>query len=240
MTIAEPLVFNAGSIFAVNVSPNANSKVALTNNATATINGGTVQAKYQAGSYIAKQYTLISGGTVNGKFASLTNSNIPVGFSTSLAYTPTSVLLDLVASLGSGLNPNQQAVSGALNGAFNNNGSLPGDLATVYNLTGTPLTNGLNQLTPGVQTAQQAAGVQSSQQFTGNMLSCRMPGSGAAAIAREGQCICSRASNASSMWRATAATRVSPTRPRPFRRAHSSRWTITGPAAQQSITTGAQ
>lgn len=189
MTIAEPLVFNAGSIFAVNVSPNANSKVALTNNATATINGGTVQAKYQAGSYIAKQYTLISGGTVNGKFASLTNSNIPVGFSTSLAYTPTSVLLDLVASLGSGLNPNQQAVSGALNGAFNNNGSLPGDLATVYNLTGTPLTNGLNQLTPGVQTAQQAAGVQSSQQFTGNMLSCRMPGSGAAAIAREGQCI---------------------------------------------------
>ncbi|MET3614895.1 subtilase-type serine protease [Rhizobium aquaticum] len=189
MTIAEPLVFNAGSIFAVNIAPNANSKVALTNNATATINGGTVQATYQAGSYIAKQYTLISGGTVNGKFASLTNTNIPVGFSTSLSYTPTSVLLDLVASLGSGLNPNQQAVSGALNGAFNNNGSLPGDLATIYNLTGTPLANGLNQLTPQTQMAQQAAGVQSSQQFTGNMLSCRMPGSGAAAIAREGQCI---------------------------------------------------
>lgn len=189
MTIAEPLVFNSGSIFAVNIAPNANSKVALTNNATATINGGTVQATYQAGSYIAKQYTLISGGAVNGKFTSLTNTNIPVGFSTSLSYTPTSVLLDLVASLGSGLNSNQQAVSGALNGAFNNNGSLPGDLATIYNLTGTPLANGLNQLTPQVQTAQQAAGVQSSQQFTGNMLSCRMPGSGAAAIAREGQCI---------------------------------------------------
>ncbi|HWU61330.1 MAG TPA: S8 family serine peptidase [Ensifer sp.] len=189
MTIAEPLVFNAGSIFAVNVSPNTNSKVALTNNATATINGGTVQATYQAGNYIAKQYTLISGGAVNGRFASLTNTNIPVGFSTSLSYTPTSVLLDLVASLGAGLNPNQQAVSGALNGAFNNNGSLPSDLATIYNLTGTPLANGLNQLTPQTQMAQQAAGVQSSQQFTGNMLSCRMPGSGAAAIAREGQCI---------------------------------------------------
>lgn len=189
MTIAEPLTFNAGSIFAVNIAPNANSKVALTNNATATINGGTVQATYQTGSYIAKQYTLMSGGTVNGKFASLTNSNIPVGFSTSLAYTPTSVLLDLKASLGAGLNPNQQAVSGALNGAFNNNGSLPGDLATIYNLTGTPLASGLNQLTPQTQMAQQAAGVQSSQQFTGNMLSCRMPGSGAAAIAREGQCI---------------------------------------------------
>ena len=189
MTIAEPLVFNSGSIFAVNIAPNANSKVALTNNATATTNGGTVQATYQAGSYIAKQYTLISGGAVNGKFTSLTNTNIPVGFSTSLSYTPTSVLLDLVASLGSGLNRNQQAVSGALNGAFNNNGSLPGDLATIYNLTGTPLANGLNQLTPQTQMAQQAAGVQSSQQFTGNMLSCRMPGSGAAAIAREGQCI---------------------------------------------------
>lgn len=189
MTIADPLVFNAGSIFAVNVSPNANSKVALTNNATATINGGTVQASYQAGSYIAKQYTLISGGAVNGKFTSLTNTNIPVGFSTSLSYTPTSVLLDLVASLGAGLNPNQQAVSGALNDAFNNNGSLPADLATIYNLTGAPLANGLNQLTPQTQMAQQAAGVQSSQQFTGNMLSCRMPGSGAAAIAREGQCI---------------------------------------------------
>jgi subtilase-type serine protease len=189
MTIAEPLVFNAGSIFAVNIAPNANSKVALTNNATATINGGTVQATYQAGSYITKQYTLISGGAVNGKFANQTNTNIPVGFSTSLSYTPTSVLLDLTASLGSGLNPNQQAVSGALNGAFNNGGSLPGDLATIYNLTGTPLANGLNQLTPQTQMAQQAAGVQSSQQFTGNMLSCRMPGSGAAAIAREGQCV---------------------------------------------------
>lgn len=189
MTIAEPLTFNAGSFFDVTVAPNANSKVALTNNATATINGGTVQATYQAGSYITKQYTLISGGTVTGKFTSLTNTNIPVGFSTSLSYTPTSVLLDLKAGLAAGLNPNQQSVSGALNTFFNNGGALPGDLATIYNLTGTPLANGLNQLTPQTQMAQQAAGVQSSQQFTGNMLSCRMPGSGAAAIAREGQCI---------------------------------------------------
>jgi subtilase-type serine protease len=190
MTIAEPLTFNAGSYFAVNIAPDANSKVALTNNATATINGGTVQASYRAGSYITKQYTLLSGGTVTGTFSNLTNSNIPVGFSTNLSYTPTSVLLNLTAGLATpGLNANQQGVSGALNTFFNNGGALPGDLATIYNLTGTPLAQGLNQLSPQTQVAQQAANYQASQQFTGNLLSCRMPGEGASAIAREGQCV---------------------------------------------------
>ena len=190
----QPLVFQPGSFFAVTIAPNGNSKVVLTAGAVATINGGTIQATFQPGSYIAKQYTLLSGGMVTGTFAGLTNTNLPAGFTSSLAYTPSSVLLDLKASLGliAGSNPNEAAIANALNAAFNNGGQLPAAFTNLFGLTGTALSDALNQLSPQIFSQARVGALLASQQFTGDLMSCRAPGADTGAVIREGQCLWAR------------------------------------------------
>lgn len=74
-----------------------------------------MNALFLPGAYISRNYTLLSatGGLGGTTFTGgLTTANLPVGFTASLTYTPTDVLLDLSAFLGLGgnLNQNQQNV----------------------------------------------------------------------------------------------------------------------------------
>src|SRR5215813_9967601 len=102
--------------------------------------GGTVQAAFASGSYATRAYTILSAaGGLNGTtFNTLTTTNLPAGFTPSLSYTATDVILNLTAALGA-LTPlgvpnapstcafsiNQCNVANAINAFFNNGGTLP-------------------------------------------------------------------------------------------------------------------
>ncbi len=114
----------AASTYQVEVSPAAADRTNVTGTATVS---GTVQALFQPGTYLGKNYTILSAaGGRSGTFGNLTTGNLPAGFEASLSYNSTDVLLDLVATLGaipgSGLNVNQQNVANALNNFFNMGG----------------------------------------------------------------------------------------------------------------------
>jgi autotransporter-associated beta strand protein len=80
------LTFNSGAVYAVDVSPAAADRTSVTGTATLA---GTVVAAFQPGSYVAKDYTILSATLLNGTFDSLTTSNLPSGsaraFSTAAA-----------------------------------------------------------------------------------------------------------------------------------------------------------
>jgi hypothetical protein len=59
----------------------------VTASGSATL-AGTVQAAFASGSYVARNYTIVSAASGrNGTFGSLTTSNLPAGFTASLSYT---------------------------------------------------------------------------------------------------------------------------------------------------------
>ncbi len=194
LTIADDLIFNAGSFFNVNVNAAGQaSNVLLTNGADLVLNGGTVRVTYvPGGTYITRQYTLISGAqTITGTFAGLANTNLPPAFIASLVYSATDVKLDLTAVLSSagGLNQNQQSLANAFNTFFNGGGALPPAFLGLFGLNGAALANALDQLSPQIYGASEIAALYASQQFTTDLMSCRTPGDGAASIKREGQCL---------------------------------------------------
>src|SRR5262249_12372187 len=96
-----------------------------TNIAGAATLAGTVQAVFAAGSYVTRNYTILSAaGGRSGTFSALTTANLPAGFSASLSYTATDATLNLTAALGAlpllGV-PNARGGSGAPACAFNIN-----------------------------------------------------------------------------------------------------------------------
>jgi uncharacterized protein with beta-barrel porin domain len=130
---------------------------------TANLTGGSVNALFLPGAYVSRNYTILSatsglgGTTFTG---GLTTNGLPAGFVAFLSYTPTAVLLDLAAFLGTGgnLNQNQQNVASTINNFFNNGGALPPGFVTVFGLTGSALGNALTQLSGEPATgAQQGA-----------------------------------------------------------------------------------
>ena len=50
---------------------------------------------YATGSYVAKQYTILTAGSVSGTFGPLVNTNLPSSFKTSLSYDATHAYLNL-------------------------------------------------------------------------------------------------------------------------------------------------
>jgi uncharacterized protein with beta-barrel porin domain len=132
LTLTDALTFASGSFYTVHISPTANSSTQV--NSTATLGGAKVNAIYASGSYVAKQYTILTAtGGVSGRFNSLVNTNLPANFSTSLSYDPNDVYLNLTLNFtpptapnfGNGLSGNQNAVGNALINFFNANGSIP-------------------------------------------------------------------------------------------------------------------
>ena len=155
ITVNGNLIFNASSNYNVEVSPATADKTVVTG--TATLTGGTVNATFQAGSYVTKTYTILTSAGLGGTtFAGLATTGLPGGFQAKLDYTPTGattdVDLDLTAALlggssAGGLNGNQQNVANTINNYFNNGGTLPPSFVTLFGLTGTQLSNALSQLT---------------------------------------------------------------------------------------------
>jgi autotransporter-associated beta strand protein len=170
LTITGNLAFQSGAIYLVQVNPTSASRTNVAG--AATLTGGSVQAVFAPGGYVTRSYDILhaTGGLV-GTFSGV-SGNVPAGFTESLSYTSTDVLLNLTGSLGtaSGLNQNQQNVANALNNFFNNGGTLPPNFLNVFFLTGGNLGNVLTQLSGEVATGAQQGAFKLMDQFVGLML----------------------------------------------------------------------
>jgi outer membrane autotransporter protein len=143
MTVAGNLALASGAMYLVQVSPTTASSTSVTG--TAALGGATVSATYAGGSYISKQYTILSAtGGVNGTFGSLTNTNLPANFTSSLTYDASHAYLNLALNftppLGTptpatpvfiSLNTNQQNVANTLVNYFNTTGGIPAAFGTL-------------------------------------------------------------------------------------------------------------
>jgi autotransporter-associated beta strand protein len=125
LAISGSLALQSGAIYLVQVNPSTASFASATG--AATLNGAAVQAVFASGSYISKQYTILTAGSVSGAFGSLVNTNLPANFHDSLSYDTTHAYLNLALNFGipNSLNGNQQAVGNALTNFFNTNGTIP-------------------------------------------------------------------------------------------------------------------
>ncbi|UGA44569.1 autotransporter domain-containing protein [Bradyrhizobium quebecense] len=158
MTVSGNLAFQQGAIYQVRVNPSIASFATVSG--TATLDGATVNAFYALGSYVNKQYTILTAtGGVSGTFGSLVNTNLPANFQTALSYDANDAYLNLFLNyaLPSG---NQQAVGNALTGFFNSNGSIP-------LLYGSLSAGGLTQASGESATGSQQATFNAMHQFMG-------------------------------------------------------------------------
>ena len=183
MFVSGNLALQSGAIYLVQVYPTSASMATVSGAATLA---GSVQASFAPGSYVQKQYDILHSGGLSGTtFATLTTTNLPPGFVASLSYTPTDVLLNLIATLGistSGLNTNQQNVANSLNNYFNGGGKLPSNFASIFFLTGGSLANALTQLDGEAATGAERAVFQLSTEFLDLMLDPFVNGRGNAGL----------------------------------------------------------
>jgi autotransporter-associated beta strand protein len=178
LTVQGNLVFTAASSYMVEVSPSNADRVNVTG--TANLGGATVNASFAAGSYVAKQYTIVNAtsGLGGSTFGTFVNTNLPSGFKTSLSYDANNAYLDLalafIAPPNTGLSGNQSGVGSALVNYFNRNGGIP----VVYGgLTAT----GLTQASGETATGGQQTTFNAMTQFMGSMTDTFAAGRGGAA-----------------------------------------------------------
>ena len=145
------LAFASGAIYLVQLNPSTASFATVTG--SATLGGATVNANFASGSYVSKQYTILTAtGGISGTFGALTNTNLPQGASDSLSYNADNVFLNLKAGFTNftGLNVNQQNVANALTNFFNATGGIP---AAFFGLSPSGLTQVSGELATGSQQA---------------------------------------------------------------------------------------
>jgi uncharacterized protein with beta-barrel porin domain len=143
MTVNGNLAFQSGAQYVVALNPATSSFATVTG--AATLGGATVNAQFAAGSYVAKQYTILTAGSVSGTFnATVANTNLPSNFQTTLSYSATHAYLNLALNFNpppppsppgppppspppptGGLNVNQQHVANALTNFFDTTGGIP-------------------------------------------------------------------------------------------------------------------
>ena len=128
LTVQGNLVFTAAASYLVEVSPSNADRTNVTG--TAALGDATVNASFGAGTYVARQYTILNaGGGVSGSFAGPVNTNLPTNFQPSLSYDANNAYLNLALNYNptpsGGLNQNQQNVANAIVGFFNSNGAIP-------------------------------------------------------------------------------------------------------------------
>jgi autotransporter-associated beta strand protein len=174
LTSSGNLAFQSGAIYFVVVSPTAAGLVNVMGTASL---GGTVQASFRLqGGNPAKSYNILhtAGGLGGTTFATLQTDGLPSGFTPSLSYTATDVLLNVTAALGGpqqakGLSSNHQAVAGAINNFFNDP-PLPPAFLPLFSLTDANLTNALALLSGEAATGAQQVAFQLTNQFLNIML----------------------------------------------------------------------
>jgi autotransporter-associated beta strand protein len=93
MAVNGSLALQSGAMYVVQLNPTTSSFANVTG--TATLGGATVNATYANGSYVSKQYTILTAGSVSGTFGSVVNSNLPANFHTTLSYDAKDAYLDL-------------------------------------------------------------------------------------------------------------------------------------------------
>ncbi|MFZ1102758.1 MAG: autotransporter domain-containing protein [Hyphomicrobiaceae bacterium] len=182
ITVNGNLIFGPGSTYDVEVSPTDADRTDVTGFATLD---GTVHATFQAGSYMERDYTILSAASGLGvsTFDSLTTTNLPTGFAASLEYSGNDVLVNLEATFtppAGGLSRNQQHVADAVTNYFNDGGTLPPEFVTLFALTGDELETALSQISGEATTAAQKSAMQTTNQFLGLMFGSRSPGHTAA------------------------------------------------------------
>ena len=127
MNVTGSLAFQSGAFYMVQLNPATSSFTIVTG--AATLGGSTVKAIYANGSYVVKQYTILTAASVSGTFASVAETNLPSNVHATLSYDATHAYLNLVLSFipppGSGLSGNQNAVGNAIVNYFNSNGGIP-------------------------------------------------------------------------------------------------------------------
>lgn len=145
MTVNGNVDFTGGGVYRVFVDPAAVSSAIV--NGTANLNGGTVNAQFALGAYVARQYVIMQTAGLTGTYSGLTASNLPTGFAVSVINQGTNVVLQLNSPLANvtGLPTNQQNVIDTLNSYFNRGGTLPPGFVTLFGLSGDALLNGLSQ-----------------------------------------------------------------------------------------------
>jgi uncharacterized protein with beta-barrel porin domain len=125
-TIAGNLSFQSGALYLVQVSQAA---AASTNvGGTVALAGATANIVFAPGSYISKQYTIVTAnGGISGSFDALIDTNRPPDIRDTLSYDATHAYLDLKLDFSSptGLNGNQQTVGNTLTTFFNSTGRIP-------------------------------------------------------------------------------------------------------------------
>jgi autotransporter-associated beta strand protein len=168
MTVSGNLAFQSGAQYLIALNPTTSSFANVTG--SAALGGATVQATYAAGSYVTKQYTILTAGSIGGMFGSLVNTNLPSNFTPTLTKDATHAYLNLALSFAptpsapsySGLNGNQQHVGNALTNFFNVTGGIP----LVF---GTLTPTGLSQVSGETATGSQQTTFNAMTQFMGVM-----------------------------------------------------------------------
>jgi uncharacterized protein with beta-barrel porin domain len=102
-----------------------------------------VKATYGSGSYVQKEYTILTAGSISGTFNATVNTNLPSNFGESLKYDGTHAYLDLKLffvppappAFGNGLTGNQNRVGNTLVDYFNTTGGIPLAFGTPAGLT---------------------------------------------------------------------------------------------------------
>ncbi|WP_342737243.1 autotransporter domain-containing protein [Bradyrhizobium sp. B117] len=151
MAMVGNLAFQSVAQYLVRINPATASFANVTG--TATLGGATVNAAFAPGSYVARQYTILTAGSVSGTFNTVANTNLPSNLHTTLSYDAGNVFLNLALSfaIASGLQGNQTKVGNALTNFFNTTGGIPMTFAA---------------LTPGQLTQASGEGATGSQQTT--------------------------------------------------------------------------
>jgi YVTN family beta-propeller protein/autotransporter-associated beta strand protein len=169
MTVAGNLAFQSGALYLVQIDPSTASSANVSG--TATLTGASVQTAFAPGSYVTRQYTILHSGGLIGTFTGV-SGNVPAGFSETLSYTGTDVILNLTANLGAlgCFTINQCNVASAINAFFNNGGALPPNFLALFGLTGANLANALTLLSGEPATGAQQPAFQLMNQFLGIML----------------------------------------------------------------------
>jgi len=150
LTVAGNLAFQSAALYLVQLNPATSTFTGVTG--TATLNG-LVGASFASGTYVAKQYTILTAaGGVSGTFSGVDSLGLPAGFKISLSYDAHDAYLDLALGFGvpGGLNINQQNVANALTGFFNATGGIP---IVFGELTPAALTQISGELATGSQQA---------------------------------------------------------------------------------------
>ncbi len=170
---AGSLAMQSGAIYLVQLNPTTASFASVTG--SATLNGATVNAVFAGGSYVSKQYTILTAGNVSGAFASATvDTNLPSNLHTSLSYDSTHAYLNLLLnfSIPTGLKGNQQGVGDALTNFFNTTGGIPMVYSTLSSAA-------LSQVAGETGTGSQQTTFSAMTQFMGVMTDPFVAGRGA-------------------------------------------------------------